>query len=234
MSNLVTRTFGTDFIYFDLIFLAIWIGLLIRKKYYSPIRWGLAGWLIYILVDYLLWYRIMGSRHYSGSLSPMLFFLWFCFSPGFVQTSYVIVMFERRNIREVLFWTLLFYCGWTLVGILSRWLTLNDELIRVSRDMGRGNQRWIMGSLALLNLLIGVVMVWMKKIKWSDLAYIFLTGTLVELALELCLLIPGIRLEQGHWDFKMMIVNALTEFNCGIVFTYLIWRGLNKKPIGVI
>ena len=59
MSNIVTRTFGLDFIWFDLVFLCIWIFLLIRKKYYSALKWGLAGWLIYLMIDYLLWYRIM-------------------------------------------------------------------------------------------------------------------------------------------------------------------------------
>lgn len=226
MSNIVTRTFGTDFIYFDLMFLVIWIGLLIRKNYYTPIRWGIAGWIIYILVDYLLWYRIMGSRHYSGQVNPELFFLWFCFSPGFVQTSYVIVMFEKRSTKEVIFWTLLFYCGWTFVGLTSRWVPLSDDLIRVSRDMGRGNQRWIMGSLALINFLTGVILVWLKKMQWKDLFYIFLIGTLVEFALEFSLLVPGIRLEQGHWDPGMMVLNALIEFNCGIMFAYLIWKKL--------
>ena len=109
MSHIVTRTFGADFIYFDLVFLVIWITILVRKRHFSAIRWGIAGWIIYILIDYLLWYRIMGSRHYSGSLYPELFFAWFCFSPGFVQFSYVIVMFEKRSNREILFWTFLFY-----------------------------------------------------------------------------------------------------------------------------
>lgn len=229
MNHIVTRTFGTDFIYFDLVFLVCWITFLVRKKYFSAIRWGVAGWIIYILVDYLLWYRIMGSRHYSGPVNPNLFFAWFCFSPGFVQFSYVIVMFGKRNPREVIFWTLFFYFGWTMVGLLSQWIPLDDTLIRVSRDMGKANQRWIMGSLAILNLLIGIIMVYLRKISWKDLAYIFLTGTLVEFALEFSLLVSGIRLEQGQWSFGMMLINSLVEFNCGIITMYIIWRYFNKN-----
>lgn len=224
MSNIVTRTFGVDFIIFDLVFIALWVGLLIRKRYYSPIKWGLAGWLIYIFIDYILWYRIMGSRHYTGSINPQIFFLWFCFSPGFVQFSYVIVMFEKRSRREIVFWTLLFYGGWTITGLLSQWIPLEDTLIRVSRDMGQGNQRWIMGLMALLNLVIGIALVKWKKISWNDLLYLFITGTLVEFALEFSLLASGIRLEQGQWSLGTMIVNALTEFNCGIVTMYILWR----------
>jgi len=231
MNNIVTRNFGTDFIFIDLVFLAVWIGLLVRNKYFTAIRWGLAGWIIYILIDYLLWYRIMGSRHYSGAVNPELFFAWFCFSPGFVQFSYVIVMFEKRSTRAVVFWTLLFYCGWTFTGVISQWLPLDDSLIRVSRDMGQGNQRWIMGGMALLNLLIGILLVVRKKFSWSHLAYLFVVGTLVEFALEFSLLASGIRLEQGHWSLAMMIVNAVVEFNCGIIIMYIIWRFLISEGV---
>ena len=229
MNNIVTRTFGVDFIFFDLLFLRCWITFLVWKKYFTAIRWGLAGWIIYIFIDYLLWYRILGSRHYSGPLDSRLFFAWFCFSPGFVQFSYVIVMFEKRSIREAVFWTLLFYCGWTAVGFLSQWIPLDDTLIRVSRDMGKGNQRWIMGGMALLNLLIGIIMVVRRTLKWKDLLYLFLVGTLVEFALEFSLLASGIRLEQGQWSLSMMLVNALIEFNCGIIMMYIIWKFLFGK-----
>ncbi len=229
MNNIVTRTFGVDFIFFDLLFLLCWITFLVWKKYFTAIRWGLAGWIIYIFIDYLLWYRILGSRHYSGPLDSRLFFAWFCFSPGFVQFSYVIVMFEKRSIREAVFWTLLFYCGWTAVGFLSQWIPLDDTLIRVSRDMGKGNQRWIMGGMALLNLLIGIIMVVRRTLKWKDLLYLFLVGTLVEFALEFSLLASGIRLEQGQWSLSMMLVNALIEFNCGIIMMYIIWKFLFGK-----
>ena len=138
-------------------------------------------------------------------------------------------MFEKRSIREAVFWTLLFYCGWTAVGFLSQWIPLDDTLIRVSRDMGKGNQRWIMGGMALLNLLIGIIMVVRRTLKWKDLLYLFLVGTLVEFALEFSLLASGIRLEQGQWSLSMMLVNALIEFNCGIIMMYIIWKFLFGK-----
>ena len=86
------------------------------------------------------------------------------------------------------------------------------------------------GALAILNLLAGIILVLLKQFRWKDLAYIFLVGTLVEFALEFSLLVSGIRLGQGHWTPSMMVVNALTEFNCGIVTMYLIWNYLNHPP----
>ncbi|MDX1798763.1 MAG: hypothetical protein R3255_08945, partial [Candidatus Lokiarchaeia archaeon] len=119
-SAIVTRTIGLDFIYFDLIFLSIWIFFLIRKKYWLSITWGVCGWLIYIFTDYILWYLITHTRTYTGPIDPFIFFLWFCFSPGFVQFSYVFVMFEKRNRNELIFFTLLFYLGWILVSTGSQ------------------------------------------------------------------------------------------------------------------
>ncbi|MFW9880007.1 MAG: hypothetical protein ACFFG0_43590, partial [Candidatus Thorarchaeota archaeon] len=140
-NSVVTRTLGMDFIYFDLIFLSIWIFFLIKKKYKIPILWGLIGWLAYIITDYILWYLITLTRSYSGPINPFLFFLWFCFSPGFVMFSYVIVMFEKRNLKELIFWTFLFFMGWILVAIGSQLIPLDDRIIEVSRDMNIANQR---------------------------------------------------------------------------------------------
>jgi len=115
-----------------------------------------------------------------------------------------------------------------LVGLLSQWIHLDDTIIRVSRDMGRGNQRLIMGGLAIANLLAGIVLVFLRQLRWKDLAYLFIVGTLVEFALEFSLLASGIRLEQHQWDPGMMILNALIEFNCGIVTMWLLWRYLSS------
>ena len=226
---MISRTFGIDYIYFDLVFLAAWTGLLYYKKYRGPLKWGLAGAIIYLLIDYLLWFRIMGTRHYEGPLPVMLFFLWFCFSPGFVQFSYVIVLFEKRSIREVVSWTLLLYGGWTLVGLLSKWIPLDDRVIRVWRDMGQGHQHTIMLWLVVANLVIAVILYLRKTLQLKKILYFFLTGTLVEFALEFSLAVTGLRLEQGTWSPQMMLINSLVEFNCGIVIMYLLWRYFDAK-----
>jgi hypothetical protein len=79
-------------------------------------------------------------------------------------------MFEKRSAREVVFWIVLFYVGWTLTGLFSQSIHLDDSVVRISYDMGH-----------------------------------------------------------GHWTPSMMAVNALTEFNCGIIFIYLICSYLNHK-----
>ena len=219
----VARTIGIDFIYLDLLFITIWVSFLIKRKYWTPIKWGLLGWIIYIFVDYVYWYLITQTRHYTGPLDPFLFFLWFCVSPGFVQFSYVIVMFEKRNKRELIFWTLLFFIGWTLVSVGSQILPINDTLIEVYRDMNVENQRFNEVLMVLINIVIAAALYYKKKLRLEDILFLFLVGTLVEFGLEFTLSVSGIRQEQGGWSLITMIVNTLIEFNLGIILMYLLW-----------
>ncbi|NVM45236.1 MAG: hypothetical protein HWN79_09990 [Candidatus Lokiarchaeota archaeon] len=219
----VARTIGIDFIYLDLLFITIWVIFLIKRKYWTPIKWGLLGWIIYIFVDYVYWYLITQTRHYTGPLDPFLFFLWFCISPGFVQFSYVIVMFEKRNRNELIFWTMLFYIGWALVSVGSQLLPLNDIIIEVYRDMNVENQRLNELIMVLVNIIIAAALYYKKKLRLEDILYLFLVGTLVEFALEFTLSVSGIRQEQGGWSLITMLVNTLIEFNLGIILMYLLW-----------
>ena len=224
MANaVVTRTFGIDFIYLDVIFLAIWIFFLIKKKYWLSIVWGLCGWLIYIFTDYILWYLIIQTREYTGLIDPFLFFLWFCFSPGFVQFSYVFVMFEKRNRNDLIFFTLIFYIGWILVGLFSQILPIDNRIIEVSRDMNIANQRINELIMVLVNIIVAIILVLKKKLRVEDILYIFLVGILVEFSLELSLAASGIRQAQGVWSVGLMIINTLLEFNLGIILMYLVW-----------
>ncbi|MFX1378798.1 MAG: hypothetical protein ACFFA4_06855 [Promethearchaeota archaeon] len=232
VNAIVTRTIGMDFIYLDLIFLSIWIFFLIRKRYWLSIIWGVCGWLIYIFTDYILWYLITQTRSYTGPLDPLIFFLWFCFSPGFVQFSYVFVMFEKRNVNDLIIFTLLFYLGWIFVGYGSELIPLDDRLIEVSRDMNIANQRFNEVIMVLINIGVALILYFKKKLRLEDILYIFLIGTLVEFSLEFSLAISGIRQAQGVWTLELLIINTLLEFNLGIVLMYLLWAFIKIKKYG--
>ncbi|MFX0002910.1 MAG: hypothetical protein ACFE9C_04870 [Candidatus Hodarchaeota archaeon] len=231
-NTVVSRSIGMDFIYLDLIFLSIWIFFLIRKKYWLSIIWGLCGWVIYIFTDYILWYLITQTRTYSGPIDPFIFFLWFCFSPGFVQFSYVFVMFEKRNRNDLIFYTLLFYLGWIFVATGSQLIPIDDRLIEVSRDMNIANQRFNEILMVLINIGIALFLYLKKKLRLEDILYIFLVGILVEFSLEFSLAISGIRQAQGLWSLELLIINTLLEFNLGIVLMYLLWVPFKIKRYG--
>ncbi|TFH30988.1 MAG: hypothetical protein E4G98_01000 [Promethearchaeota archaeon] len=223
IDSIVTRTLHVDYIYFDLIFLTICIIVLMKKRYWIPIIWGIIGWLVYLFVDYYLWYTVMESRTYEGSIPPSIFFQWFCFSPGFAQFSYVAVMFEKRSWAQIWKWTVFFFVGWILIGLASQWIPFNDEILRVSRNMHANNQRLTFTIMTIGNVVIASILCFTKKWKWEHMFYLLIVGTLVELNLELSLSVSGIRLEQGTWSWELFIVNTLIEFNMGIVLMFLLW-----------
>ncbi|MBY8999607.1 MAG: hypothetical protein KGD64_01710 [Candidatus Heimdallarchaeota archaeon] len=234
VDSLVTRVINVDFIYFDLLFLSLWIGFLIRKKYWKPIIWGVLGWFVYLFTDFYIWYIVMGSRTYDGPIDSTLFFLWFCFSPGFAQFSYVALMFEKRKWRDIWLWTLMFYLGWTFVSVVSQLIPINDTLITVTRDMNANKQRLSFGLMTLANVIIAFVLYFLKKIRLEDIVYLFIVGTLVEFCLEFTLTVSGIRILYGGWSFELMVINTLIEFNMGIILMYIIWSftfNFKKKPI---
>ncbi len=232
--SIVTRTFGMDFIYLDLIFLALWIGFLTYKRYWKPIVWGIIGWLVYLLTDFYIWYTVMHSRTYTGPVNPNLFFLWFCFSPGFVQFSYVALMLEKRNWRDIWLSTLIFYVGWTFVSVGSQLIPWDDRIIEVARNMNEARQRLTFGLMTIGNLIIAFILYYFKKIRLQDILYLFVVGTLVEFCLEFTLAISGIRLGQETWSFLLMVVNTLIEFNMGIVLMYIVLSlifNIRNRPI---
>jgi hypothetical protein len=165
----------------------------------------------------------MESRTYEGPINNHIFFLWFCFSAGFAQFSYVAIMFEKRNWKELWLWTLIFYLGWVLVGVGSQLIPLDDRIIRVSRNMDVNRQRLTFTLMTLGNIVIAAILYLFKKLRFEDIVYLFIVGTLVEFCLELSMSISGIRLEQGTWSLELMVVNTLIEFNMGIILMYLLW-----------
>ena len=89
--------------------------------------------------------------------------------------------------------------------------------------MNANSQRLKFTIMTLCNILIGIFLLLLKKIRLEDVIYLLIIGTLVEFCLELSLTVPGIRLEQGTWSIWQLIVNTLIEFNMGIVLMYLLW-----------
>ena len=174
------------------------------------------------------------TRSYSGPINPLLFFLWFCFSPGFVMFSYVIVMFEKRNLKELIIWTFFFFIGWISVAIGSQLIPLDDRIIEVSRNMNIANQRLNEMIMVFINIIVALILYLKKKLRLEDIFYIFLVGTLVEFSLEMSLAVSGIRQAQGSWSILLLIVNTLLEFNLGIVLMSLIWAFLKLNDITII
>jgi len=216
----VIRSFGVDYILFDLIFLIIFITLLIKYKKKIPlIAFFVGGLLINFLVDWGIWFHT-GIREislpFSFTGSVLLFFLWFSLSYG-VEYAYVFLMFEKNS--KKINWTLLVFAGWLLVAFLSQLILLNDASIATMRHMGD------LRFLRIILVLIGYGLLFLFKYDWKKISYLFFVGFLVHFMMEFSLLISGIR----PGSFLILLENSLIEFNIGVPFFYLLYDKFLKK-----
>ena len=62
------RVFSTLYIYLDIAFLVVLCALLFMKKRHLTLLFGLAGGVLYMLVDYGIFHLLTGSRHIEGAI----------------------------------------------------------------------------------------------------------------------------------------------------------------------
>jgi len=219
----VIRTFGLDYVFFDLIFILVFLSLLIWKGKKIPLLvFFVGGFCINFFVDWGIWLHtgireiVLPSGFFGG---VVLFFLWFSLSYG-VEYAYVFLMFEKSSVREKVLWTLLVFGGWLLVSFLSQIFAINDAVIITTRHMG--DFRFLRIALVL----IGYSLLVYFKYDWKKILQLFFIGFLIHFMMEFSLLLNGIR----PGSILILIENSLIEFNMGIPFFYLVYdKFLRKK-----
>ncbi len=105
MESYVARTFDMDFVYLDIAFCAVWMLVLLRRRQTVALWFGLFGALVVFLVDDVLWLRVQHTRFLDVPLNRDLFLLYFSFTYGMIEFSYVTVMFGARSARTAVLWT---------------------------------------------------------------------------------------------------------------------------------
>ena len=103
----VARTFDMDFIYLDIAFCAVWILVLLRQKQTIPLCFGFLGALITFLADDVLWLHIQHTRTLDVPFNRDLFLVYFSFTYGMIEFSYVTVMFQAKSTKSKALFTLL-------------------------------------------------------------------------------------------------------------------------------
>ncbi|KAJ6234311.1 hypothetical protein M0813_04114 [Anaeramoeba flamelloides] len=99
-SEFVDRTFDADYIYFDILFLCVWILFLIIRKKKLALLWSFIGLIVYYIVDYGIWYSWQGTRRTNCFVNPALLMFWVSSTPGVVHPSWVVMMFELTFHKE--------------------------------------------------------------------------------------------------------------------------------------
>ncbi len=220
MDYSVERTLNLLYIILDIGFLSLLGFLLLKMKKRMAFIFGIAGALLYFLVDYGGFYLLLGTRKIVGA-NPFLFELWLSTSYGF--TNFVWIWLFLNKEKRIVEWSSLMIIGWLAEALISQSFGTSFPTISISR--GTGSYHAVMAII----LFVGYAYVIIRNLSASEeerlpiLKMLFI-GILVQFSWEAVLLISGIR-PQG---FQPLIIDSLLETNLGIPYLFLIHRALTR------
>ena len=177
----VIRIFDLDYLIFDLIFLIIYLTILVVQKHKIPILVGLICGFSFWIIDGVIWWNTEIREIYPAEMKIFVDFM-MDFSYGIVAFSWVMIMFERNSVREIIFWTVLLYGGWFLVAALSQSLPFLDNEIMTIRHMR--NLRIV----EISTVIFGYLLLILLKYNYKTILFIFWVGTMLSFMMESYLL----------------------------------------------
>ena len=223
MSEVIAaRTMNSLYIWLDIVFLCLLLGILIYTKRYQAIIAGLLAGILYFIVDYGIFYLALGTREIAGA-DPFSFLLWLSMSYGFTNFVWIWVWLDRD--KHALEWSLVILTGWLSTALLSQSFSAGFSQISITRGTAGYH-----GVMALL-LFIGYGILCVNNIRQTDkskkapIIWILVIGILVQFGWEFVLAITGIR----NQNLNTIIVNSLLETNMGLPYLYWIHQAINKK-----
>lgn len=223
------RVFNPLYIYLDIVFLVALCALLFLKKKYLTLLFGLAGGVLYMIVDYGIFHLWTHSRSIEGG-SMFWVLLWMSMSYGI--TNFVWIWLWISKDRHLVEWSLLICVWWIAAPMLAATFGANLTPIKIQRTTGAYH-----GYMALILILgygAGIVynLFQRDKAKRFPLLWLLAIGILVQFAWEFSLLAGGIRsAEIVSWGEKIstLVVNSLLETNLGAVPIYCIYILVTKR-----
>ena len=221
MDYLVARELNALYILMDIVYLMVLGFLLLKFKRTRAFYFGLFGAIVYFIVDYGIFYQVLGTRKVDGA-DPMLFLLWLSISYGF--TNFLWIWLFLDSDKHIVKWSLYIVLGWLLIAGISQIFGGQFYPIRIERMTGSYH-----GIMALM-LVIGYGAVIIRNLTIKDapkisIVRLLMIGIIVQFSWEAVLLVSGIR-PQG---FKPLLFNSLLETNLGIPYLYLIHKKITER-----
>jgi hypothetical protein len=216
---IVARTFTSLYVILDVAWLLVYAGILLYFKKRVAVVVGLAMGVVYFLVDFGVFYQLLGTRQVTGA-DPFWFLLWLSISYGFTNFAWIWLLLDRDG--HAVEWSLLPILGWVTVGQLSSNFGRGFTEISISREVGPYH-----GVMAAI-LLVGYLIVILRSLSGRgrvNILWLLAIGIGVQFAWEACLLINGIR--PAMW--QPIVINSLIETNLGIAYIYYIHRFVTQR-----
>ena len=214
----VERTFSSLYIYFDIAWLVLFAGILLYFKRRLAIIVGLLAGVLYFLVDYGIFYQLLGTRSVVGA-NTLWFLLWLSMSYGFTNFAWIWLLLNKDG--HAVEWSLLPILGWITIGQVSANFGTGFSQISISR--GTGAYHGVMTLILCIGYLIVVINNLKGKQNLSILWFMAICIG-VQFAWETSLLISGIR--PAIW--QPIVINSLIETNLGIPYTFFIHRKITS------
>lgn len=228
MNDIIARrTMNATYPILDLIFIFLLAVLLYHQKKHRALVWGLAGGLLYFVVDFGIFHLLLHSRSISEGTSMFWVLLWMSLSYGFTNFVLIWIWFERdKN-----FWSYaaLIFLWWVACPMISDTF-VNAPIFWIQRTTGQ--YHGLMGLILFVSY--AVVLVYNMSVKKEHQLRVFwmlAIGILVQFMWEFTLLIGGIRSDglSAFDSIKTLIVNSLVETNLGIPLMYAIFKFVTNR-----
>ena len=218
MDYIVARDFNSLYIILDCLWLAVLASVYWFAGKKRALIVGILAGIIYVIVDYGIFYLLLGTRKVEGA-DTFRFLFWLSMSYGFTNFTWIWLMLEKDG--HGLEWSILPVIGWLAVGLLAQ--NLGDGFRQIHIERYVSGYHGYMAAILAVGYLILIVRNLSGRHEKAPLARLLAVGIGVQFAWEAVLLLTGIRPE----GIRPLIVNSLIETNLGMPYIYLIFRAVS-------
>jgi hypothetical protein len=219
----VARSFPWLYIWLDLAWLAIFIAILAGTRRFQALLAGIAGGILYFLVDYGIFYLALGTRVVTGA-DPFWLLFWLSFSYGLTNFAWIWLLLDRDRLAAE--WSVLIVSAWLAVAFLSQNFSGESPMIQISR--GTSSYHGIMALILFAGyglLSVSNIRARAQRCATVNIPRLLAIGICVQLAWESVLLLSGIR----PTGVSTLIVNSLIETNLGMPYLYWIHKAFSCR-----
>ena len=220
---LVARSFNVLYIWIDVMLLLAFLCVLARTRRRAALVVGLLGGLLYFIVDYGFFYRMLGTRSVVGMrVLPLEF--WLSFSYGITNMAWMWLWFDEPENRWE--WSILFPTGWLTSALVSQGLGDSFHSVQIARHVSGYH-----GAMVVL-VLVGYGWLALHNLRHPDerhsIRSALAIGVGIQFTWEAVLMMSGIR----PLSWRPLVIDSLIETNLGAPFMLLIvqaWRVRHPK-----